>query len=73
MENDKFLNLCKEKIVEYFTKFYCDKTVTELIVPTKKTYDLFKEKNAFKPQRNNYYYSKIYIICNSTNHFIKYI
>ena len=33
-----------KKIVEYFTKFYCDKTVTELIVPTKKTYDLFKEK-----------------------------
>lgn len=33
-----------KKIVEYLTKFYCDKTVTELIVPTKKTYDLFKEK-----------------------------
>lgn len=33
-----------KKALEYFTKFYCDKTVTELIVPTKKTYDLFKEK-----------------------------
>jgi len=33
-----------KKIVEYLTHFYCDKTVTELIVPTKKTYDLFKEK-----------------------------
>ena len=33
-----------KKIVEYLTKFYCDKTVTELIVPTKKTYDLFKKK-----------------------------
>lgn len=33
-----------KKIVEYLTKFYCDKTITELIVPTKKTYDLFKEK-----------------------------
>lgn len=33
-----------KKIVEHLTKFYCDKTVTELIVPTKKTYDLFKEK-----------------------------
>jgi len=33
-----------KKIVEYLTKFYCDKTATELIVPTKKTYDLFKEK-----------------------------
>lgn len=33
-----------KKAVEYFTKFYCDKTVTELIVPTRKTYALFKEK-----------------------------
>ena len=32
------------KILEYFTVFYCDKTVSELIVPTKKTYDLFKLK-----------------------------
>ena len=32
-----------KKIVEYLTKFYCDKTIEELIVPTKKTYDLFKE------------------------------
>lgn len=33
-----------KKIVEYLTKFYCDKTATELIVPTRKTYDLFKQK-----------------------------
>ena len=33
-----------KKILEYFTLFYCDKTVSELIVPTKKTYDLFKVK-----------------------------
>lgn len=33
-----------KKIVEYLTKFFCDKTVTELIVPTKKAYDLFKQK-----------------------------
>lgn len=33
-----------KKILEYFTVFYCDKTVSELIVPTKKTYDLFKTK-----------------------------
>lgn len=39
-----------KKIVEYFTKFYCDKTASELIVPTKKTYDLFKEK--YKYDRN---------------------
>lgn len=32
------------KIVEYLTKFYCDKTAKELIVPSKKTYDLFTEK-----------------------------
>ena len=36
-----------KKVVEYLTKFYCDKTATELIVPTKKTYDLFKEKYKF--------------------------
>lgn len=35
------------KIVEYLTKFYCDKTAKELIVPSKKTYDLFKEKYKF--------------------------
>lgn len=33
-----------KKVVEYLTKFYCDKTITELIVPTKKAYNLFKEK-----------------------------
>ncbi len=33
-----------KKLVEYLTKFYCDKTANELIVPTKKTYDLFKQK-----------------------------
>ncbi len=39
-----------KKIVEYLTRFYCDKTIEELIVPTKKTYDLFKEK--YKYDRN---------------------
>jgi len=33
-----------KKLVEYFTLFFCDKTVSELIVPTQKTCDLFKEK-----------------------------
>ena len=37
-------DFASKKAVEYLTKFYCDKTVTELIVPTKKTYDLFKNK-----------------------------
>ena len=36
-----------KKIVEYITKFYCDITATELIVPTNKTYKLFKEKYHF--------------------------
>jgi len=43
-------NKSTRKIVEYLTKFYCDKTITELIVPTKKAYDLFKEK--YNVQRN---------------------
>ena len=41
-----------KKIVEYLTKFYCDKTASELIVPSKKTYDLFKEK--YKVNKNVY-------------------
>ena len=43
-------NRSSRKIVEYLTKFYCDKTITELIVPTKKAYDLFKQK--YNVQRN---------------------
>ena len=39
-----YFDKSSKKIVEYLTLFYCDKTATELIVPTKKTYDLFKEK-----------------------------
>ena len=39
-----------KKLVEYFTTFYCDKTATELIVPSKKTYDLFKDK--YKVNKN---------------------
>lgn len=31
-------------IVKYLTRFYCDKTVTDLIVPTAKTYELVKDK-----------------------------
>lgn len=37
-------NKSSKKLVEYLTKFYCDKTISELIVPTKKAYDLFKKK-----------------------------
>ena len=42
-----YFNGTSKKIVEYLTKFYCDKTATELIVPTEKTYRLFKEKYKF--------------------------
>lgn len=39
-----YFDKSSKKIIEYLTLFYCDKTASELIVPTKKTYDLFKEK-----------------------------
>ena len=41
-----------KKLLEYFTKFYCDTTATELIVPTNKTYKLFKEKYNFEKNIN---------------------
>ena len=37
-----------KKIVEYLTKFYCETTATELIVPTNKIYKLFTEKYKFE-------------------------
>ena len=45
-----YFNRSSKKIVKYLTSFYCDKTINELIVPTKKAYDLFKEK--YNIQRN---------------------
>ena len=42
-----YFDKSSKKLVEHLIKFYCDKTTTELIVPTKKTYDLFKEKYKF--------------------------
>lgn len=47
-----YFNRSSKKLIEYITKFFCDKTCSELIVPTKKTYDLFKEK--YKYDRNVY-------------------
>lgn len=47
-----YFDKSSKKLVEYITKFFCDKTCSELIVPTKKTYDLFKEK--YKYDRNIY-------------------
>lgn len=43
-----YFNKSSKKLVEYFTKFYCETTATELIVPTTKTYKLFKEKYQFE-------------------------
>lgn len=45
-----YFNGTSKKIVEHLTKFYCDKTAKELIVPTRKAYDLFKEK--YKVDKN---------------------
>ena len=42
-----YFDKSSKKIVEYLTKFYCDKTANELIVPTDKIYKLFKEKYEF--------------------------
>lgn len=43
-----YFDKSSKKIVEYITKFYCDKTCSELIVPTKKTYNLFKSKYKYE-------------------------
>ncbi|MEE3342660.1 MAG: glycosyltransferase family 4 protein [Bacilli bacterium] len=47
-----YFNKSSKKLVEYFTLFYCDKTISELVVPTRKTYELFKKK--YKIDRNIY-------------------
>ena len=47
-----YFNRSGKKIVEYLTLFYCDKTISELVVPTKKAYELFKQK--YKVDRNVY-------------------
>ena len=47
-----YFNRVSKKLAEYLTLFYCDKTISELIVPTKKTYELFKQK--YKVDRNVY-------------------
>lgn len=43
-----YFNRSSKKIVEYLSKFYCETTATELIVPTNKIYKLFKEKYNFE-------------------------
>lgn len=41
-----------KKVIEYLTKFYCETTATELIVPTKKICNLFKQKYSFEKNIN---------------------
>ncbi len=43
-----YFDKSSKKIVEYLSKFYCETTATELIVPTNKIYKLFKEKYKFE-------------------------
>lgn len=47
-----YFDRSSKRIVEYLTLFYCDKTISELVVPTKKAYELFKDK--YKVDRNVY-------------------
>ena len=47
-----YFNRSSKKIVEYLTLFYCDRTISELVVPTKKAYELFKKK--YMVDRNVY-------------------
>ncbi len=52
--NIKYFDLGCKKAVEYISKFYCDNTADAFIVPTVKTYHLF---------RDEYHYDKdIYIV-----------
>lgn len=52
--NIKFFDMGCKKAIEYLSKFYCDNTADAFIVPTVKTYHLF---------RDEYHYDKdIYIV-----------
>ena len=43
-----YFDNASKKLLEYLTLFLCDKTIDELIVPTSKAKDLFKEKYKVK-------------------------
>lgn len=47
-----YFNSASKKLVEYLTLFLCDKTIDELIVPTEKAKELFKDK--YKVKRDVY-------------------
>lgn len=49
-KNIKVLDKISKEAVKYLSVFFADTTTTELIVPTKKIYDLFKEK--YKVKKN---------------------
>ena len=49
-KNNKVLDILSKEAVKYISVFFGDKTATELIVPSKKIYDLFKDK--YKVQKN---------------------
>ena len=46
-----YFNKSSKKLVEYLTLFYCDTTANELIVPTKKTLNIYKK---FIDEVNNF-------------------
>lgn len=47
-----YFNYLGHKLLEEFTKFYCDKTISELIVPTEKVKEKFLEKYDFERDIN---------------------
>ena len=47
-KNIKVLDKLSKEAIKYLSGFLCDKTATELIVPTKKIYDIFKDKYKLK-------------------------
>lgn len=47
-----YFDSASKKLVEYLTLFLCDKTIDELIVPTEKAKELFKDK--YKVKRDVY-------------------
>ncbi len=49
-KNNKVLDAISKEAVKYLSVFFGDTTATELIVPTKKIYDLFKDK--YKVKKN---------------------
>lgn len=49
-KNNKVLDMVTKGAVKYLSIFFGDTTATELIVPTKKIYDLFKDK--YKVKKN---------------------